>query len=486
MHLLYKWLQATLHFMHEHPDLSTLTSDQKDELIRQLAARLSELEARLAELEARLSKNSHNSSKPPSSDGLAKKTQSLRQPSDKKAGGQAGHPGQTLKRTSEPDQILHSPLPDRCACGASLSESDAIIAERRQVFDIPAAHYQVVEHRTLQLRCTCGREHVSAFPSGVTEAVQYGSNVRALGVHLTQGQLLPYGRTSQLIADLFHLEVSPATLLAWVDEASDLLQPCVDRIAQALIQAPVAHADESGLRVAGKLHWLHTVATPTHTWYGVHARRGWEAIEAHGILPNRIAVLVHDCWAPYWQLDCVHALCNAHLLRELVFLLETTGQAWNRQMIDLLVDANKACEAARKQDEKALAPDRVKQILADYQAILRDGEAAHPQAPRTAVQRGRVKQTPAFNLLRRLRERVDHVLLFVSDLSVPFTNNLGERAIRMPKAKQKISGCFRTLKGAENFAIIRSYLDTLHKHGHNLIDALRLTFQGQPPQPATG
>jgi transposase len=465
--------------MRELPDLSTLNTDQKDDLIRQLFARL-------AELEARVSKNSHNSSKPPSSDGLAKKTQSLRRPSGKKAGGQVGHPGQTLERTSKPDEIRDSPLPDRCACGAFLPASASRIAGRRQVFDIPAAHYQVVEYRTLQLRCTCGREHVSEFPSGVTEAVQYGSNVRALGVHLTQGQLLPYGRASQLIADLFHLDVSPATLLVWVDEASELLLPSVGQIAQVLIEAPVAHADESGLRVAGKLHWLHTVATPTHTWYGVHAKRGREAIEAHGILPKRIAVLVHDCWKPYWQLDCVHALCNAHLLRELIFLRETTGQAWNKRMIDLLLDANKACEAARQQNEKALPPGRVKQILADYQTILREGDAVHPEAPRTVVHRGRVKQTPAFNLLRRLREHVDEVLLFVSDLSVPFTNNLGERAIRMPKVKQKISGCFRTLKGAENFAIIRSYLDTLHKQGHNLIDALRLAFQGQPPQPATG
>jgi transposase len=172
--------------MPELPELSTMTSDQKDELIRQLFARL-------AELEARLSKNSHNFSKPPSSDGLAKKTQSLRRPSGKKPGGQDGHPGQTLERTREPNEIRNRPLPDRCACGASLSASEARIAERRQVFDIPAAHYHGVEYRTLQLRCTCGREHVSAFPSGVTEAVQYGSNVRALGVHLTQGQLLPYG-----------------------------------------------------------------------------------------------------------------------------------------------------------------------------------------------------------------------------------------------------------------------------------------------------
>jgi transposase len=465
--------------MNELPDLTTLTSEQKDELICQLTARVSELEARL-------SKNSQNSSKPPSSDGYVKKTQSLRQPSGKKPGGQAGHPGQTLKRSSEPDEIIVSPLPDRCACGASLSESDALIAGRRQVFDIPVAHYHVVEQCALQLRCTCGRPHSSAFPAGVTEAVHYGPNVRALAVHLTQGQLLPYGRAAQLIDDLYGLEVSPATLLAWVDEASGLLQPSVDRIAQALILAPVAHADESGLRVAGKLHWLPTVVTDTHTWYGVHARRGMEAIEAQGILPKRLAVLVHDGWAPYGQLECEHALCHAHLLRELTFLLETTGQAWSKRMRERLLAANEDGKFARQQGEKARAPEHIALILADYQAILREGEALNPETPRTALQRGRVKQTPAFNLLRRLRERADEVLCFVSNLSVPFTNNLGERAIRMPKVKQKISGCFRSLEGANHFAIIRSYLDTLRKQGHNLLDALRLTFQGQPPQPATG
>ena len=207
--------------MHELPDLSTLTLKQKDELIRQLFPLLAEvvpLAARVAELEARLSKNSQNSSQPPSSDGVAKKTQSLRQPSGKKPGGQAGHPGQTLKHT-DPDEIIHSPLPDRCDCGAFLSGSDALIAERRQVFDVPVAHCHVVEHGTLPLRCTCERLHSSAFPAGVTEAVQYGPNVRALAVHLTQGQRLPYGCAAQRIDDLYALEVSPATLLAWVRRA---------------------------------------------------------------------------------------------------------------------------------------------------------------------------------------------------------------------------------------------------------------------------
>jgi transposase len=466
--------------MHEHSDILTLTSDQKDELIRQLLARV-------AELEARLLKDSHNSSKPPSSDGLAKKkTQSLRRPSGKKAGGQVGHSGQTLERTSTPDEVVPAPLPDRCECGASLLSADARIAERRQVFDVPVAHYHVIEHRTLQLRCPCGREHISDFPSGVTDAVQYGPNIRALAVHLTQGQLLPYGRAAQLIADLYHLEVSPATLLAWVQEAGELLQPSVNLIAEALVQAPVAHADESGLRVTGMLYWLHTVASDTYTWYGVHARRGMEAIAAQGILPKRIAVLVHDCWKPYWQLDCVHALCNAHLLRELTFLLETTDQAWNQRMIDLLLTANDTCREARQRGAKALTPDQIGQIMADYQAILRSGEAVNPEVAKKAGQCGRTKQTTAFNLLRRLRDHADEVLRFATDLSVPFTNNLGERAIRMPKVKQKISGCFRTIDGANNFAIIRSYLDTLHKQGYNLLDALRQTFQGNPPQPASG
>jgi transposase len=157
--------------------------------------------------------------------------------------------------------------------------------------------------------------------------------VRALAVHLSAGQLLPLGRSAQLITQLFGLKVSPATALAWLDQASGLVRPGVARIAQALIVAPVAHADESGLRVASRLHWLHTVASDTLTWYGVHAKRGMQAITEHGILPQRVATLVHDCWMPYWKLDCEHALCNAHLLRELTFLHETTGQRWPKRMI---------------------------------------------------------------------------------------------------------------------------------------------------------
>lgn len=467
----------------ELPDLTTLTSDQKDDLIRLLFEQVRILTARVSELEARLSKDSHNSSKPPSSDGL-KKTRSLRRPSGAKPGGQVGHKGTTLKRVREPDEVIEHGLPERCdGCGETLPLSYAQIAERRQVFDIPVVRYKAIEHRTLRLQCGCGKLHESHFPAGMSEAVQHGPNIRALAVHLTQGQLLPLARSAQLIDDLYGLAVSPATLLAWIEEAGQMLRPAVESIAQALIEAPVVHADESGLRVASCLHWLHTAASETHTWYGVHAKRGMEAIEAHGILPKRIATLVHDCWKPYWKLECVHALCNAHLLRELVFLHESTGQTWPQRMIDILISARDTCAAARPATT-ALTQGQTRQIFARYHAILDEGSAINPEAKREGARRGRIKQTPAINLLRRMREHADEVLRFVTDLRVPFTNNLGERAIRMPKVKQKISGCFRTLNGAENFCIIRSYLDTMHKQGHNTFELLRHAFMGNPLQPA--
>ena len=466
------------------PDLSSLSHEQKDELIRTLFELLQRLTARVEELEARLCKDSHNSSKPPSSDGLGKKTRSLREASGKQPGGQAGHLGKTLKRASHVDDVIKHLLPPCCPCGATLDETQARIHERRQVFDIPVARYQVTEHRTQQLRCTCGAVHQSAFPEGVSDVVQYGPNVRALAVHLTHGQLLPVARSAQLICQLFGLNLSQASVLAWIDQASQRLRPAVEHIAQALVGVPVAHADESGLRVAAHLHWLHTVASETLTWYGVHGKRGMPAIEDHGILRKRIAVLVHDCWAPYWDLHCVHALCNAHLLRELTFVHETTGQGWAKRMMGLLRRANQRCETARQEDKTALTARQIRWIGKCYEEILAEAGADNPQASRQNKRRGRVKQTVTFNLISRMRDHADAVLRFVTDLRVPFTNNLGERAIRMPKVKQKISGRWRTLKGAQDFCTIRSYLDTMHKQGHNLFEVLRSAFMGCTPLPA--
>ena len=266
-------------------------------------------------------------------------------------------------------------------------------------------------------------------------------------------------------------------------DAKDALQDTADLIADHLRQSPLVNADESGLRVAGKLHWLHIAANERLTWYGVHAKRGLEAIEAHGILPKRIGVLVHDCWAPYWRLDeSVHALCNAHLLRELLYVKEITGPAWPESMMTFLLNANELCEAAR-QKQIVFDADGITAFRTLYDAIVREGEQLNPEASTQAGSSCRTKQSIAHNLLRRFRLYADSILLFIRDLTVPFINNMAERAVRMPKVKQKISGCFRTLVGANNFCVIRSCLDTLRKQGHGMLEVLRRAFSDDPIWP---
>lgn len=459
------------------PDLSTLKDSEKDALILSLFARLEALESLVR-------KDSHNSSKPPSSDGLWKKTRSLREVTGKKPGGQPGHKGTTLKQVSQPTQIITHSLPKQCdRCQQPLVQEDARIAERRQVIEVPKTTYDVIEYRTLSLLCQCGQQHASVFPMGVNEAVQYGPNLRALGVHLTQGQLLPFARACELIGDLYGITISPGTLVTWVGQARTVLDDTASLIATHLHISDVLHADESGLRVASKLHWLHIAASATHTSYSVHTKRGIEGIEAHGILPKRLGVLIHDCWAPYWRIEGVHALCNAHLLRELVYVKEVSKQVWPQRMSDFLISTNIACETARQQ-EKPLSHSAISGFMAAYETILSDGERDNPEVTKRSGKRGRSKQSITFNLLRRLRKYADAVLLFIHDPNVPFTNNLAERAVRMPKVKQKISGCFRTIEGAENFCVIRSCLDTLRKQGHGMLDVLQRAFSGHPIQPA--
>lgn len=460
------------------PDLSKLSEAEKDTMILTLLERL-------ALLEQAVYKDSHNSSKPPSSDGLNKKTTSLRQSSGKPVSGQVGHKGTNLKQVAQATQIITHPLPSHCLrCQHRLPQDGGQVVERRQVLDIPLIACEVIEHHALEYVCQCGQVHTSTFPEKVTEAVQYGPNIRALGVHLTQGQLLPFARATQLIHDLYGIAISPGTLVNWVAQASTILRSSADLIARHLHQASLLHADESGLRVGGKLQWLHIVATESLTWYGVHPKRGMEAIQAHGILPNRLGVLVHDCWAPYWQLDCDHALCNAHILRELVYAKETTGQAWSEKMMNFLLNAHQLCEAAKERGV-VFNHDDVAAFATLFESILREGQQLNPPAKSPTGKRGRVKQSFAFNLLHRLRLHATAVLRFIHDPNVPFTNNLGERAVRMPKVKQKISGCFRTPEGADNFSIIRSCLDTLYKQGHGMLEVLRSAFLGEPILPAS-
>jgi transposase len=460
------------------PDLDRLSVAEKDELIRSLLARVEELGARVAELEGRLALNSRNSSKPPSSEGYGKpKPKSLRAAGKNPTGGQKGHAGRTLEKSEHPDRIVFHAPPASCdVCRLPLPE--ATVVEARQVFDLPPTRYEVTEHRVLETRCACGRWHRGEFPEGVKAPVQYGPRLKAAVVHLTQHHMLPAQRTADLMGDLCDLPLSDATVLAAVTEASERLEATVAAIAEGVVATPVVHADETGLRVAGKLHWLHVLATGLLTWMGIHPNRGKKAFDAFGLLTSFVGTLIHDGWKPYRDLACTHALCNAHHLRELTYLFEEMGQAWAKRLIEMLVAACHEVSATGG----PLNAERIAHFRSRYWEIIAAGEAANPRAPPSG-KRGRTRQSKAVNLLQRLRTYADDVLRFMTDHGVPFTNNLAEQTVRMPKVKQKVSGCFRTLTGAQSFCIVRSYLDTLRKQGANPFHALTQTFQGNVPQP---
>lgn len=441
-------------------------------------ARLTE---RVKELEAQLAKTRQNSSKPPASDGLNKKPAPAPtgKPGGGKRGGQQGHPGNTLKQVTEPDEVRQHALPEWCACGLPLKP---VVAEIRQVFDIPLVSLQVMEPPTFRARCPCGRCHRSVFPAEVTAPVQYGPTVKALAVLLTQHHMLPFDRTAEWLSGLLGLTLSPATIEAFVIEAAGRLSETAGAIAAAVTVAPVIHVDETGRRVEGQLKWLHVAVTQALAWMGVHDKRGTEAMTAFGILPEVTGVLVHDGWKPDETFaQCGHALCNAHILRDLTFIHEVYGQAWAKGMMDFLLSAN---ETVRQATGQPLPQEQQAVLREAYDRLVAEGWATHPPAPLPLKPRkGPAKKTPAQNLLNRLQRQANQVLHFLRNPAVPFTNNLAERTVRMPKVKQKVAGCFRTLPGAERFCTIRTYLVTLTKQGQNLLDALVATMRGTVPQP---
>ena len=438
------------------------------------------LEARVTELEARLAQNSSNSGRPPSSDGLAKPPpRSLRGKSGRKPGGQPGHPGHTLQAAAKPDHVEVHAL-THCPCGqcggVSLLGQPVLDHERRQVFDLPALQLSVTEHQAEVKRCpVSGRKVSAAFPAGVLAPVQYGPNFRGLTLYLFNQQLLPFERLRQTCLDLFGQPLSLGTLTQTNQCAHDALAVVESAIIRGIIQAAVVHVDESGLRVAGSLHWLHVASTPELTHYGVHAHRGTEAMDALGVLPHCRQWLVHDHWKPYYKYEAMHALCNQHLLRELKFLAEEQTEAWASDLSAFLLEWKRDPLTALGLDE-----EQFRRAHRRYRVILRQGRRNHP---RRQHHQGRTQQDKATNLLDRLEDYDLSVLAFLIDPKVPFSNNQAEQDIRMIKVKQKISGGFRTFKGAQDFARIRGYLSTCRKQGHNLWEACRCLVLGQPFMP---
>ncbi len=427
-----------------------------------------------AKLERRLGLNSGNSGKSPSSDGLKKKparTSSLRGRSGKRTGGQKGHPGKTLSCSESPDATIDH-FPESCSgCGGALTGATATGHTARQVFDLPEPQPLIVtEHRAHACLCgNCGTETRAAFPEDVTAPVQYGARLAAVVVYLLHYQLLPEKRLAALIADLFGVHLVPATIAGMSRRCAARFQGFAAAVGDHVAAAPVKHRDETGFRIGGKTRWLHIASTVWLTFYRVSPKRG-------SLLANVLGIVVHDHWKPYYTLtDVLHALCNAHHLRELQALIELEKEDWSRKRQRLL---RRACHAANRGREQGvtLSPGFIALIERCYDAIVTEGftfHATHPALISAArKRRGRVPRRTGHNLLLRLRVRKADVLRFLADPTVPFTNNLAERDARMMKLCQKISSGFRSVDGAEDFAVIRSLLSTARKQGWDILQAL--------------
>lgn len=480
-------LQATTH------NSDTLRTDWTQEQLQTLAdtrpgklvAVVLQLQERVKELQARLAQNSQNSSKPPSSDGYTKPApKSLREKSDRKSGGQPGHPGHSLSPVEKPDHVKIHPLTCcPCGCGGSLKNQSIVRYEKRQVFELPPLKLEVTEHRAEVKVCPhSGLEVTAAFPAGVSAPVQYGARWKGWLVYLRVLQLLPLRRIRQLCADLFGYAVSEATVEGSVVAAYKALAGFDAEIIRQLLISPVAHADETGMRVAGRLHWFHVLSTRAITWFGVHAKRGHEALDAFGILPRFTGRLIHDFFESYFRYICFHGMCIPHILRELKFLHEQCRQSWAGKMRDLLLEMHRFV-LEQKQQVNTLTRLQRNPWLRRYRALLKEGLAANPPAARQPGKRGRARQSKAYNLLQRLKRHECNVLAFLYDFRVPFSNNQAERDFRMVKVQQKISGTFRARAGAEYFARVRSYLSTARKQDHNTFAAMIGAMSGQPFMP---
>lgn len=456
-------------------------------IILELREMIGQLTARIQDLEDQLAKNSGNSGKPPSSDGLRKKPapKSLRAKGQRRTGGQPGHPGHTLELVSNPEHIEVHRLATCPQCQHDLSEAPVLAVERRQVFDVPPVVIEVTEHQVPVVCCPNCQTHVkAAFPADVTQPVQYGERLKAQAVYLTGYQLLPVARTCEVFEDLYGHRPSEALVLSATEALHEQLDPALSAIRDQIIRADVVHADESGLRVEGQLNWLHVLSTERLTHYAVHPRRGQVAMRDIGLLADYQGRAIHDALAAYFQFDkCTHALCNAHHLRELRFVTEQYGQAWAGEMAQLLLDIK--AEVAQTLDAMTLPPDRLAYYETCFDVLLQAGFDANP-SPATPPprQRGRKKQSPPKNLLDRLSRYKAETLAFMHDFRVPFDNNLAERDLRMIKVKQKVSGTFRTRSGAEIFCDIRSYISTVRKQGANVLAALHDALLARPFVPA--
>ena len=478
-------LNATVSRLAANSESQEVLIQQQIQLINALTKTIDELKAQIAKLEEQKNKNSHNSSKPPSSDGFKRFPPNSRKPSGKKAGGQKGHTGSALQITAKPDETVeykpsaceHCPLWDQC-------RGNACTAETRNVVDISVKTI-VIAHKTLEipscpLSGSCQR---GEFPGNIRATIQYGDNLQALVTSLNTVGAVSVNRTHEILMGVFNIPIATGTVSNTVHRVAEAVTPAYDQIGSAVVSSDLAHFDETSTRLDGKTVWVHVASNAEYTYLDVSRKRGVDGMNQCGVLPLFHGVAVHDCWTPYWKYTEVgnHAVCCAHILRELTGVIENSpSQIWAKSMKKLLLKMKQARDNAVGAGKEKLSDSYLKQLSGQYDRIIRIGKFQNPIPEPTWKKRGRRKKGRILALIERLETLKASVCLFLNDFSVPFDNNQAERDLRMVKTKTKVSGCFRSEDGARDYLKIMSYIGTAHKGGLNAYDAIREALTGNP------
>ena len=457
--------------------------EQVADLVLQLLDRIDMLETRIKDLETRLNQDSHNSSLPPSSDKFSKRyPENLLTKTKRSPGGQKGHQGSTLKRVKDVDVTLDHHVHECSHCGTSLSDVESTGYLARQVFDLPVISMVVTEHRAEVKTCPCCCQQSHAvFPDGVTQAVQYGPEIKAVGVYFMEHQMLSSKRTVEALEDLFNCEIAEGSLFNWTTEAAEHTHATYDAIKEYAIESDVLHMDETAVNRGKNRKWLHVACTPEATYLAFHTKRGSEAINEIGIAAKFKGRAIHDMYASYFTYTTFeHGVCNAHILRELTLAFEEYKQAWAEELIQFLQKALRTVKSSILKGKDSIDSRTLFKYEERYTTLVKKGLRKNPLVSRGSPhKRGRVGQSKVRNLLDRLHKHRDYVLAFMYDFSVPFTNNEAERDLRMVKVKLKISGCFRSVAGLDIYCRLRSYLSTARKNGVGAFKALVDAFKGR-------
>lgn len=448
-------------------------------------ALIAQLNQTIQELREQLNKNSKNSSKPPSSDGFKKPApKSLRKPSGKKVGGQKGHQGTFLSVLSDPDEIVkHMPSACEGCPHYKMCKGTACVAEKRHVIDAVVT-VNVVEHQLLEIPICMlhGDTRKGNFPNDVKATVQYGENLQALSVALNTVGAVSVKRTHEILSGVFNIPLATGTISNMVKRCANAVSETVNRIKQKVANSGLGHFDETGTRVDKKLWWVHDASNCEFTYLDISPKRGYLGMEQCGVLPLFHGIAMHDCWASYWSYeDCQHAVCCAHLLRELTGIAENhPEQKWASAFIDLLLEMKKVKDKAVEVGKETLSYYHYHKFDKRYDELIKQAREENPLPVTTEKKRGRKKKGKILALVERLDNYKASVCLFIHNFMVPFDNNQAERDLRMIKVKTKVSGCFRSEEGARDYLKIMSYIGTAHKQGHNAYDAIRKAISGCP------